>query len=205
MDQIRAEYYKEKEGNIRMEEQLAHRIPQQKSKQLMEDARQREVEVLESTTSLKLYKSLYEDLSTKNRYDEMRVVKVESEVEKYYQIVKDLQSLSDSNSEMGKKVYELEISKRNEEIVNKKYDGMLEEIRLMQDENSRLSEESMDKEREIINAHFFFQDKANLMQLSIDQLHSQILPTLNPHKVNDILLKIRDISSSKTQLEKENK
>ena len=63
----------------------------------------------------------------------------------------------------------------------------------------------MDKEREIINAHFYFQEKANLMQHNIDQLHSQILPTLNPHKVNDILLKIRDIATAKTQLEKENR
>ena len=37
----------------------------------------------------------------------MRVVKVESELEKYYQIVKDLQGQSDSNAELGKKVYEL--------------------------------------------------------------------------------------------------
>lgn len=55
----------------------------------------------------------------------MRMVKIESEVEKYYQIVKDLQSLSDINAELGKKVYELEISKRNEEIINKKYDEIV--------------------------------------------------------------------------------
>jgi hypothetical protein len=35
----------------------------------------------------------------------MRVVKIESEVEKYYQIVKDLQGLSDINAELGKTVY----------------------------------------------------------------------------------------------------
>ena len=58
----------------------------------------------------------------------------------------------------------------------------------------------MEKEREIINAHLFMQDKNNLLQQSIDQLKSKLLPTLNPHKVNDILLKIRDISTAKTEL-----
>ncbi len=43
------------------------------------------------------------------------------------------------------------------------------------------------------------------MQMSIDALQEKILPTLNPQKVNEILFKIRDISQSKTQLEKENK
>ena len=43
----------------------------------------------------------------------MKLAKVESELEKYYQIVKDLQAQSDSNAELGKKVYELEVSKRN--------------------------------------------------------------------------------------------
>jgi hypothetical protein len=62
----------------------------------------------------------------------MRMVKVESEVEKYYQIVKDLQGLSDLNAELGKKVYELEISKRNEEIIGKKFEQSEEEIRVMQ-------------------------------------------------------------------------
>ncbi len=70
----------------------------------------------------------------------MRMVKIESEVEKYYQIVKDLQSLSDINAELGKKVYELEISKRNEEIINKKYDEIVEEIRLTQEQTSRLED-----------------------------------------------------------------
>lgn len=65
-------------------------------------------------------------------------------------------------------MYELELSKRNEEIVNKKYEQMVEEIRLMQAENMNLSEESMEKEREIINAHFFMQEKGQLMQRNID-------------------------------------
>ena len=86
----------------------------------------------------------------------MRMVKIESEVEKYYQIVKDLQSLSDINAELGKKVYELEISKRNEEIINKKYDEIVEEIRLTQEQTSRLEDQGMDKEREIIKNHYFF-------------------------------------------------
>lgn len=37
----------------------------------------------------------------------MRIVKVQSEVEKYYEIVKQLQSISDINAQLGKKVYEL--------------------------------------------------------------------------------------------------
>lgn len=49
------------------------------------------------------------------------------------------------------------------------------------------------------------QDRTNLLQSSIDQLQSQILPTLNPHKVNDILHKMRDIALSKSQLEKQHK
>jgi hypothetical protein len=61
----------------------------------------------ELKNEVEVYKKLYADLSTKNRYDEMRMVKIESEVEKSYQLVKDLQSLSDPNAELGKKIYEL--------------------------------------------------------------------------------------------------
>ena len=46
-----------------------------------------------------------------------------------------------------------------------------------------LSEQSLEKEREIINAHFFMQEKAQLMQRSIDDLNSKILPTVNPKKI----------------------
>jgi hypothetical protein len=42
-----------------------------------------------------------------------------------------------------------------------------------------------------MNAHFFFQEKGQLMQRTIDELNSRILPTLNPKKVEEILLKIR--------------
>lgn len=82
-------------------------------------------------------------MTKKNKSDEMRIVKVQSEVEKYYEIVKQFQSLSDINAQMGKKVYELELSKRNEEVVNKKYEQIIDELRLIQAENLNLGEESM--------------------------------------------------------------
>lgn len=63
----------------------------------------------------------------------------------------------------------------------------------------------MEKEREIINAHFFMQEKNQLMQRSIDELNSKILPTVNAKRIEEILLKIREISNSKSELEKENK
>jgi hypothetical protein len=40
--------------------------------------------------------------------------------------VKQFQSNSDLNAEMAKRVYELELSIRNEEIVYKKYDQIVE-------------------------------------------------------------------------------
>jgi hypothetical protein len=121
----------------------------------------------------------------------MRIVKVESEVEKSYQLVKDLQSISDSNAELGKKIYELEISKRNEEIINKKYEESMDEVRVSREISSQLKEEAMEREREVVQAHFLFQEKSKIMQQAIDQLHGQILPTLDPQKVQDILAKIR--------------
>lgn len=45
----------------------------------------------QTNNDLVLYKQLYEDLSTKNRYEEMKLGKLQSEIEKYYEIVKDLQ------------------------------------------------------------------------------------------------------------------
>jgi hypothetical protein len=70
----------------------------------------------------------------------MRIVKVESEVQKYYEIVKELQGQSNINAELGKKVYALEISKRNEEEVGKKCDQLEDEVRLIQSENKQLAE-----------------------------------------------------------------
>ena len=42
----------------------------------------------------------------------------------------------------------------------------------------------MEKEKEVINTHFFLQNKTTLLQQQIDQLQSKILPTVNPAKVN---------------------
>lgn len=102
-------------------------------------------------------------------------------------------------------MYELELSKRNEELTNKKYEQAVEEVRALEGEGRRAGEEAAEKEREIIKTHLFMQDKTNLLQSRIDELQLQILPTLNPHKVSDILHKIRDIAQSKSQLEKEHK
>jgi hypothetical protein len=77
----------------------------------------------------------------------MRIVKVKSEAEKSYEIVKEFQSNSDINAQLGKKVYELELSKRNEEVVNKKYDQIIEELRLIQAENINLCTETEEKEK----------------------------------------------------------
>lgn len=94
------------------------------------------------------------------------------------------------------------MSKRNEEITNKKYDQAVEELRVQETEARRSSDDAMEKEKEIINTHFFLQNKTSLLQQQIDQLKSKILPTVNPAKVNEVLLKIKEIANSKTQLEK---
>lgn len=44
------------------------------------------------------------------------------------------------------------------------------------------------------------QEKGQLMQRSIDDLNAKILPTVNAKRIEDILLKIREISNSKTEL-----
>lgn len=104
-EKIRAEYYSEKEGNITLQEQIGTRISLVESKTLTQKQRELAVEVEGLGNDLHLYKQLYENLSTKSRYEEMRVAKVESERDKYYHIVKEFQGLSDSNAELGKKVY----------------------------------------------------------------------------------------------------
>ena len=63
------------------------------------------MEKLELQTQLEMYSRMFEDQATKNKYDEMRIVKVESENKKYYEIVKDLQSQSDTNATLGTKIY----------------------------------------------------------------------------------------------------
>ena len=42
------------------------------------------MEKLELQTQLEMYSRMFEDQATKNKYDEMRIVKVESENKKYY-------------------------------------------------------------------------------------------------------------------------
>lgn len=69
----------------------------------------------------------------------MRVGKLEAERNKYYNIVKDLQSTSDMKAELGKLHIQLQYSKRNEEIVNSKYDKIVEELRKVDAETKKLS------------------------------------------------------------------
>ena len=75
----------------------------------------------------------------------MSVEKIRAELHKHYDIVKDLQSESISKSELGKLALELEYSKRNEEVVNKKYEDITEEIRKLNEENKVKSFEITEK------------------------------------------------------------
>lgn len=51
------------------------------------------------------------------------------------------------NANLAKKVYELELSKRNEELTNKKYEQAVEEVRILQGETRRAVDEASEKER----------------------------------------------------------
>lgn len=48
-------------------------------------------------------------------------------------------------------------------------------------------------------------EKTNLMQKTIDSLTGKILPTVTVTKIDEITNKLRQISSSKSQLEEQNK
>jgi hypothetical protein len=56
----------------------------------------------------------------------MSVEKLRAELNKLYDLVKQLQAETDPKAELGRLVLELEYSKRKEEIVNKKYEDMCE-------------------------------------------------------------------------------
>lgn len=90
---------------MKFEEKLRNRITEEESKKLVTENNHFKIQNLETTNQLETYKNLFDSLSRKNKNDEMRIVKVESEVEKYYEIVKQLQSISDVNAQLGKKVY----------------------------------------------------------------------------------------------------
>lgn len=48
-------------------------------------------------------------------------------------------------------------------------------------------------------------EKTNLMQKNIDSLTSRILPTVTVTKIDEFIVKLRQISNSKSQLEEQNK
>lgn len=76
---------------------------------------------------------------------------------------------------------------------------------MSREESAEMKDEAMEREREVVQAHFLLQEKVKMMQQNIDSLQGQILPTLDPQKVQDILAKIREISKSKSQLEQQHK
>lgn len=104
--------------------------------------------------------------------------KLEAECKKYYDIVKELQCASETKAELGKLYIQLEYSKRNEEIVNSKYDRIVEELRKVDGETKKLAMISAEKEKEIINTHIFFQEKCKLQQLKIDDYALKIIPAI---------------------------
>ena len=44
-----------------------------------------------------------------------------------------------------------------------------------------------------------------MLQKQIDDLTNKILPTVSPHKIEEMLVKMREISTSKTELERQNR
>lgn len=86
--------------------------------------------------------------------------------------------MSESNAELGKLYIQLEYSKRNEEIVNSKYEKIVEELRKVDGETRKLSMVGAEKEKEIINTHLFFQEKCKLQQMKIDDYALKIIPSI---------------------------
>ena len=99
---------------------------------------------------------------------------------------------------------EIEYSKRNEEIINKKYDEIVEELRKITADNNYLSLDSIEKEKEIVNAHVMMRENMNIQQSKIDDLSAKILPTISSAKIDEFIIKLREISNSKSQLEEQN-
>lgn len=61
----------------------------------------------------------------------MSIEKIKAELNKHYDIVKELQAESISKADLGRLALELEYSKRNEEIVNKKYEDVCDETKTL--------------------------------------------------------------------------
>lgn len=202
---VQDEYYKEKERSIILQEKMKNYIGDLEARQLKESSIKTKIENTELQTQLDTYKGMYIALTDKNKAELMSVEKIKAELHKHYDIVKDLQSESITKSDLGKLALELEYSKRNEEIVNKKYEDITEEIRKLNEENKVLSYETVEKEKEIVNAHLLMKEKSNLLQKNIDALTARILPTVTISKIDDFIMKLRQISTSKSQLEEQNK
>lgn len=80
----------------------------------------------------------------------------------------------------------------------------MEELRKVDAETKKFSLISEEKEKEIINTHVFFQEKCKLQQLKIDDLSLKIIPAITIEKMQDYLIKLRDVTNTKTNLEEEN-
>ena len=55
-----------------------------------------------------------------------------------------------------------------------------------------------------MNTHVIMNENMNLQQSKIDTLSSKILPTISSAKIEEFIIKLREISNSKSQLEEQN-
>ena len=63
-----------------------------------------------------------------------------------------------------------------------------------------MTEEGLEKELDFVNTHIFMKEKYNLQQGKIDELSAKIFPTVSVNKIEEFIVRVREISNSKSQL-----
>jgi Ca2+-binding EF-hand superfamily protein/chromosome segregation ATPase len=163
------------------------------------------IENTQLRSALETFRNLHDAAVREAKSLSLSVGKNEDEIMHLRKQIRELQSISDENSLIGKLYNQILTEKWKEATVNRKYDQIIDELRKAQTLASNLEAKLNKKESEMFDMQTAAADKINLLEKQLFEAKMSILPNISIAKIEELNLALKRIGNQKLELEITNK
>lgn len=198
-------YQQEKQQNLKLMNELQNAISKNEAQQLKTTNEKNKIIMQEQKSKLVTFDNLYT-----YAVDHIKVLKVTLEKKKHetdtmHDTIKDLQSVDDEKSLIGRLHHRVMITQWELGETNKKYSRMCDNTNQLEIELKNKETEWHDLWEDFIQLSLELKNQQRESELQISDLKGKILPTVNPHQIDEMFNKINEIAEMKLHLEISNR
>ena len=199
------EYYEEKKKRTLLESRYQAGISKEESGKLIQRNESLRINNSQLTGALNTLRNLYEAAVNEAKNLKLSSARNQDEINQLRAAVMDLQSESDEKTLIGK-LYKTNLNmKWSEANTNQRYDLLLDEMRKLKIENSKLEARLKSRDDELYEMQSAFTEKLMIVETQLKEARISILPTLSISRVEDLSAQVKRLAESKIELEVQNK